>query len=240
MQGAAGGNAESSAEGFGEGFAEGFAEGTIRFAYGLRELTRPVDPDVIAELNAWRHILFDLRLVGQDADRYDGFGFGNLSARDPEDPDAFIVTSSQTGHIPSLGLEHYVRVAAANIERFWVDAQGTLPPSSESLTHAAMYASDPRVRFVFHIHSPEIFGCIDDLRMPATSAAVQYGTPQMAAAVSALFEKHVSRPIVFASRGHEDGIFACGQTSRDTGALLVTALAKALAADSGPSKDPAA
>ena len=50
----------------------------------------------------------------------------------------------------------------------------------------------------------------------------------MADAVAALLEENQSRPLVFVSLGHEDGVFACGATARDTGSLLVTTLARAL------------
>ena len=60
-------------------------EGTIRFAYGQNPLTRPRPSAALSDLDAWRRILVDLGLVGQRDDRYDGYGYGNISARDPDD-----------------------------------------------------------------------------------------------------------------------------------------------------------
>ena len=50
----------------------------------------------------------------------------------------------------------------------------------------------------------------------------------MVLAVAELMSSHHSRPLVFATLGHQDGVFACGSTARDTGGLLVSYLARAL------------
>ena len=115
-----------------------------------------------------------------------------------------------------------------NLERFWVDACGTMPPSSETMTHAMVYAADSRIEWVFHCHSPEIWNQAEALALPCTDAEVAYGSTAMVAATAALMNTYHSRPLVFASLGHRDGVFACGPTARDTGGLLVSYLAKAL------------
>ena len=69
---------------------------------------------------------------------------------------------------------------------------------------------------------------------------VDYGSPEMVVAVAELMAAHHSRPLVFATLGHEDGVFACGATARDTGGLLVSYLARALQLPSAvPAVDPA-
>jgi hypothetical protein len=52
----------------------------------------------------------------------------------------------------------------------------------------------------------------------------------MVAATAELLSAYHSRPLVFATLGHRDGIFSCGPTARDTGGLLVSYLARAIAA----------
>jgi ribulose-5-phosphate 4-epimerase/fuculose-1-phosphate aldolase len=205
-------------------------EGVINFAYDLQ----PPDADIAeAELSAplggWRTIFKRLGLVGQDTERYGGFGFGNLSARDVEKPVEFVISSSQTGLLATLKDKHLVRITGYSLERFWVDAMGRQPPSSETLTHAMIYAADPRIGWVFHCHSPEIWRQAEALAIPCTEASVAYGSPEMVSAVAQLLDKHQSRPLLFATLGHEDGVFSCGPTARDTGGLLVSYLAKALA-----------
>ncbi len=204
-------------------------EGTIHFAYALTPGDAGLGADAHAEFAAWRSILKDLELLGQHPDRYDGFGYGNLSCRSRDGE--FIITASQTSGAPTLPVEDLVRITDANLERFWVDAVGAQPPSSESLTHAMLYAADPRVSWVFHVHSPAIWQARDALKLPTTSADVPYGSPAMARAVADLMESHASRPFVFATAGHEDGVFAAGTHARDCGGLLVSYLARARALD---------
>ena len=206
-------------------------EGIIRFAYDLQAPETEVAEDALFQpLRAWRAIFRDLGLVGQDPARYHGLGFGNLSARDPDREDEFIITASQSGGVENLQQQQMVRITNCNLERFWVDACGRQPPSSETLTHAMVYAADPRIAWIFHGHSPAILSRASELTLPCTDAAVAYGSPDMVGAVAGLLQKHHSRPLVFATLGHTDGIFACGPTARDTGGLLVSYLAKALAA----------
>jgi hypothetical protein len=204
-------------------------EGTIHFAYDLKKPEAAIaDQALFIQLKSWRQILLRLGLVGQTPGRYQGLGFGNLSARDPDRPGEFIITASQTGAVADLEQEHITRVVGCNLQRFWVEAIGEQPPSSETLTHAMLYAADPRIEWVFHGHSPEIWERAEPLALPCTDPAVGYGSPEMVAATAELLANYQSRPLVFATRGHIDGVFSCGATARDTGGLLVSYLAKAL------------
>ncbi len=202
-------------------------EGTIQFAYNLS----PSDEDILdqaafSELAAWRSILFALDLLGQTPDKYGGYAYGNLSCALES---GFAITASQTSGAQELIPEHVVRVVDANLERFWIEAEGSEPPSSESITHAMIYQADERSRFVFHIHSTEIWSARAELNLPETASEVAYGSREMAGAVNQLLANNQSRPLVFATAGHEDGIFALGHHARDCGGLLVSYLAKARA-----------
>ncbi|MEM7003925.1 MAG: class II aldolase/adducin family protein, partial [Pseudomonadota bacterium] len=203
-------------------------EGTIRFAYSLA----PLEPALctnphLAELSAWREILHRLDLLGQHADRYGGYAYGNLSIM--EESGSFLITASQTSGAPELLMEHLVRISEVNFERFWAEAAGSEPPSSETLTHGMIYAAERRANCVFHVHNPEIWQQHEALNLPATAADVAYGTPAMARAVHELLQTHQSRPLVFATAGHEDGIFALGHSPWECGSQLVACLAKARA-----------
>ncbi len=204
-------------------------EGTIQFAYELTpDESIKLSADDFADLSAWRSLLFDLRLLGQTPDRYQGYGYGNLSVR-ADDAETFVVTASQTSGEATLLHEHLVLITHCNLERFWVDASGSEPPSSESMTHAMIYQADPRIRCVFHVHCPDMWGYRTLLKLPQTPVDVPYGSPAMVAAVRDLLETNQSRPLIFATAGHEDGIFACGHNPRECGALLLTNLARARA-----------
>ena len=58
-------------------------EGVIKFT--AVHQTRPLDErrygELVCKLIAWREILGLTGLVGQDPARYEGYGFGNVSAR---------------------------------------------------------------------------------------------------------------------------------------------------------------
>ena len=207
-------------------------EGTINFAYDLKtaNLAEAAWSDEvlggIAQLSAWRSILYTLELIGQNTGRYGGFAYGNLSMR-IEDSERFIVTASQTSGATKLYVNHLVLIEETNIARFWVEATGLEPPSSETITHAMIYQGEPRARFVFHVHSNEIWKHREALRLPQTPAEVAYGSEAMAEAVVQLLEQHQIRPLIFATAGHEDGIFALGYHAQECGSLLVSTLARA-------------
>lgn len=209
--------------------AGALAEGTIQFGFSLEDPSAEtaITSGAIADLLAWRDILRRLELLGMDPARYDGYGYGNVSLRsDPAADDGFIISASQTSGEEQVGPADFVRITSWNGERFWVDAIGDSPPSSESLTHGMIYDADRYARCVLHVHSPEIWQRAD--KLPSTPAEVPYGSPAMAASVRALLAEHVSRPLIFTTRGHEDGVFAFGATVRDAGVLLLSEYARAI------------
>lgn len=209
-----------------------YDEGVIKYA--LRFTPAPaVRAAAVRELGAWRRLLRLTRLVGQEEARYGGFGFGNLSQRiapfhAPRAQRRFLITGTQTGELAELGPEHYATVLSTDPQRNLVHAEGPIQPSSESLTHGVLYALDNRLRFVFHVHAPEIWRHARTLAIPATRKEVAYGTPQMAEEVRRLFRDHptaVRR--VFAMGGHEDGVISFGTTAAEAGNVLIDHLTRA-------------
>jgi len=179
-----------------------------------------------AELNAWRGLLWRLGVIGQDDARYDGLGYGNVSLR--LEAGGFLITATQTGHLRRLTPEHYSRVLRALPDDNYLEAEGPSPPSSEALTHAAVYGADAEVRCVAHGHSPEIWRRAAALGLPCVAADIAYGTPAMARAVSALARRHPARGVIV-MLGHQDGLLTYGQTPEQAGWQMVRCLAKALA-----------
>ena len=55
-------------------------EGVIKYTIE-HSAAPPLPASDLAALNAWRKILNQLALIGQDPARYDGIGFGNISCR---------------------------------------------------------------------------------------------------------------------------------------------------------------
>ena len=153
----------------------------VKFTY---ERARPdIAPfDALTELNACRRKLLQQRLIGLDAN---GIGFGNLSVRDGVSGN-FYITGSATGGLPELTPTDCVRVVAYDFAKNWLRYEGAAIPSSESLTHAAIYESDPTISAVIHCHDSVLRRTRLD-RVPTTSKAIAYGTPEMAYEIMRLF-----------------------------------------------------
>jgi ribulose-5-phosphate 4-epimerase/fuculose-1-phosphate aldolase len=163
--------------------------------------------DGLAQLNACRRKLLEQRLMGVDSN---GVGFGNLSIRDGPTT-SFYITSSATGGLPELAPTDYVRVVAYDFAKNWLCYEGAAIPSSESLTHAAIYESDPSTSAVIHCHDSVLWATLLD-RVPTSSRSVAYGTPEMAYEIMRLFkETNVRTRKILVMAGHEGGIVAFGQ-----------------------------
>ena len=166
--------------------------------------------DALTDLNVCRQKLLELRLIGLDSS---GIGFGNMSVRDGASGN-FYITGSATGGLPKLSLTDCVRVVDCDFEKNWVRYEGTAIPSSESLTHAAIYKSDPMSSAVIHCHDSGLWAALLD-RAPTTSKAVAYGTPEMAYEIVRLFEAgEVRSKKMFVMAGHQGGIVAFGKIGR--------------------------
>lgn len=201
-------------------------EGVVRYRLDYQPGTPP-DWHVIDPVNAWRRVLHHLELVGGGlAGRYGGLGFGNVSARLPEGGGSFAVSGTQTGHIQELGAQHYCVVIRCDAEHNTIVARGPIRPSSEALTHGALYDADPAIQCVLHVHSPDIWERADVLDLPSTRQNVEYGTPEMAVEVGTLVSEAARRGVpVIAMAGHQDGVLAFGRTADEAGLAVVRILA---------------
>ena len=167
--------------------------------------------DALADLNACRCKLLELCLMGVDSN---GVGFGNVSVRDGVSKN-FYITGSATGGLPELTPTDCVRVVAHDFAKNWLRYEGAAIPSSESLTHAAIYESDPTTSAVIHCHDSGLWATLLD-RAPTTSKSVAYGTPEMAYEIVRLFKvSDVRSRQIFAMAGHEAGIVAFGRNLED-------------------------
>jgi L-ribulose-5-phosphate 4-epimerase len=188
----------------------------------------------LRELNAWRRILFMTNLIGEDPRRYGGFGYGNVSMRLDQlsgcGQSCFAISGTQTGALAELTREHYAIVQECWPEDNRVVATGPIKPSSESLTHGMIYNLDHTLRYVLHVHSPEIWCCARIFNIPTTRDDAAYGTPEMAEEVRRLFEDTDIRAYsIFAMGGHEHGIVAFGHCVAKAGSVMMEYLARALA-----------
>jgi L-ribulose-5-phosphate 4-epimerase len=180
--------------------------GSVKFK--CEQVQRDIVPfRAFAELNTYRTKLLDLGLIGVDAN---GIGFGNVSIRDT-DTSCFYITGAGTGRILELTPTDYARVVAYDFAENWLRCEGSTVASSESLTHAAVYESDPTVFSVIHFHDTELWAAILD-KVPTTPKGVEYGTPEMAYAVRSLFDTtDVKSGKLFVMAAHAGGVVTFGK-----------------------------
>lgn len=186
------------------------------------------------ELVAWRSILFDLGLIGQDPSRYAGAGFGNMSVRvgapsAPRGRRPFLITGTQTGGVAVLDEQGLCVVEAYDIRANAVRSRGPAHPSSESMTHGAIYDLSPQIRWVVHVHAPVLWRAATRMHLPCTAPGIEYGTPEMAREVWRLYRDTALAEVgVLAMAGHEDGIVAFGATCAEASSRLLERHARAL------------
>ena len=199
-------------------------EGVIKYRLSFMQTEAPdfscfAEP-CFTELNAWRRKLYLLKLIGQTPARYEGYGYGNISHRLKPGKQGFLVSASQTGHLPVLEPEHYVHVTDFDLQQNWLQANGVMKPSSEALSHASIYAGLAPINCVMHVHWPELWQQATALGLPHTSAHIAYGTPEMAQTVQDLVQAQAAPCGVVAMLGHEDGILIYGRDAKEVGSML--------------------
>ncbi|MBI1192007.1 MAG: hypothetical protein GC205_02375 [Bacteroidetes bacterium] len=127
----------------------------------------------------------------------------------------FIISGTQTGNRAQLDGRYYVRVLSVHAPANALRCEGPIDASSESMTHAAVYAADPNIGCVLHVHHLEHWRRLLH-QVPTTAAEVAYGTPAMAQEVSRLFlETELRKEGVFAMAGHEEGLVSFGATPKE-------------------------
>ncbi len=158
------------------------------------------------DINRCRSLLYQEGWIGMYAN---GIGYGNISIRSTPH---FMITGSATGGYATLTSDHFSTVTGYDLIKNEVSCYGPIKASSESLTHAAIYETDPEVNAVMHIHNKAMWQMLLH-KVPTTVAEVPYGTPDMAEEIKRLFrETNVAAQKIIAMAGHEEGIIAFGAT----------------------------
>ena len=213
------------------------AEGVIKFdvTHDHRGLALGPWGENWASFMGWRRLLFEVGVIGVDPQRYEGAGFGNMSFRLPpfsahRGQRSFLITGTQTGGKTTLSLSDCAQVKRYDIRSNAITSVGETQPSSEALTHGAIYDLSPAIRFVFHGHVPALWQNAAALRLPTTRPGIGYGTQEMALEMRRLYrDTRLSETRCLSMAGHEDGIIAFGRTAQEAGTVLTGALARAYA-----------
>ena len=112
-------------------------------------------------------------------------------------------------------------MVAYEFEKNCVRYEGLAIPSSESLTHAAIYTSDTAARAVIHCHESRLWVALLD-QGPTSAKTVGYGTPEMAYEIMRLFTvTDIQSRKVLVMAGHEGGIVTFGRNLEEAFAVLM-------------------
>lgn len=175
------------------------------------------------DLCRWREELFVRDAIGCRPERGYGACYGNVSVRCGQFAQApgrreFLVSCTQSGGLASAGPDSLARVLRYDHQHNHVVAQGPCPPSSETMTHGAIYDADLDIRAVVHGHDPVLWSFLLSEGAPHTPANVDYGTPEMARWARQLVRQSRITPWrypgILAMAGHQDGVVAWGQSPK--------------------------
>jgi hypothetical protein len=191
-------------------------DGVTKFKLTLKIAAAP-SADEVLPIEKWRAILWRLGLIGEYPN--EKIGYGNLSVRLPLPAGAFLITGTQTGKHPHLKRDQYSRVIGCDPVKNLVNASGQIGPSSESLTHFAIYDGQPQIGAIFHVHHREIWERMIENNSDAIEDRISYGTREMAEAAKAAIQGREQG--VFVMKGHQDGILAYGPTPEVAGKILL-------------------
>jgi ribulose-5-phosphate 4-epimerase/fuculose-1-phosphate aldolase len=191
-------------------------EGVIKFRLDFKIGPGPVAP-IYSELEAWRVVLHRLGLTGQDPQRYGGLAYGNVSRRLVGS--SFLISGSQTGGMEKLESNHYCFVDECFPVHNRIAAHGPIRPSSEAMSHGAIYNAASWVNAVLHVHSPLIWDISKKLGLTMTDPDIRYGTPEMATAITAQLKD--TGPSIISMGGHRDGLIAFGESTEAAALVLI-------------------
>lgn len=194
-------------------------EGVVKYRCDWTD-AEPYAKESIADLMEWRDRLHSWGLIGVYEN---GIGFGNVSVR-LGSSGQFMISGTQTAHLPSLGPEFYCKVTEFNLEQNFLACRGPVQASSESLTHAALYFYKQDIGAIVHVHNPQLWQKLL-FEIPTTRKEIPYGTPAMAKEMFRLFEEeNLADRQILAMAGHEDGIICFGSTLDEAGKVLSAAI----------------
>ena len=193
-------------------------EGYIKFQSDWQPTDALTCPE-IDDLIEWRRPLYAAGLIGHYVEI--NVGYGNISACIDRDSQ-FVISGTQTGHLPDLSKQHFALVTDVDFDRNRVVSKGATEASSESMTHAALYQLDPGIRAVVHIHSDAMWHELKGV-LPTTRMDVDYGTPEMAGEFGRLFrETEFSAAGVAVMAGHEGGLISTGASVQEAAEKLLS------------------
>ena len=190
-------------------------EGVVKYSLDFTNEEVDIEYESIV-LEECRDRLYALGLIGAYED---GIGFGNISKR-YQNSDQFVITSTQTGHLESLSLDQYSLVKNIDFDSFKTTASGLSKPSSECITHGAIYNLDSNIDAVIHVHNEKLWDFMLKNDYLSTNDT-PYGTPEMVEDVIAMYkDKEPLLNNLFVMKGHFEGIVSFGRDLPEAESVL--------------------
>lgn len=187
----------------------------------IQERKNLISKQEFLDIDKWRRKLFEIGHIGEyRKGKLKGVGYGNISIKSKN---SFIISGNSTGGLEKLARKHYVRIINYNFDDNSVIYDGLIDPSSESMTHAAVYESNPNNNAVIHVHNLELFYRLLN-KVPTTRRDVAYGTPEMAKEIIRLFnETDLYEQKILVMGGHKEGIVTFGKNLNQASKVLLAA-----------------
>ncbi|OHD78741.1 MAG: hypothetical protein A3J97_04160 [Spirochaetes bacterium RIFOXYC1_FULL_54_7] len=201
------------------------AEGILKFTVENRRPGPLLALEDYQGIEAIRSRLWQLRLIGHD--KQADVGYGNISQRGSSG--GFVISGTQTGHKAILDSGDYVVVDDWDFSHNSVSCTGPCLPSSEALSHAALYRR-PDVGGVIHVHSRVLWDGLIKAGTLCTDDHIAYGSEALYRRLADLAGTGTSAspggsgqaesapdtgspdlPLVIVTKGHQDGVFVAGR-----------------------------
>jgi L-ribulose-5-phosphate 4-epimerase len=200
------------------------AEGTIKFTVQNRRPGPPLALDDYQHIEDVRSRLWQRKLIGHDEQA--NVGYGNISHR--RSCGGFLISGTQTGYKEVLDGGDYVAVDDWDFTRNSVSCTGPCLPSSEALSHAALYQRSD-VNGVIHVHSRVLWTALIQAKALSTEDYITYGSEALYKRLMELAGLGIialpagswpagsgpagnapGLPLVIVTKGHQDGVFVAG------------------------------
>ena len=89
------------------------------------------------------------------------------------------------------------------------------------MTHAAIYALDPSINAIVHVHSKPLWNQYLHV-LPTTDSGVTYGTPEMAAEFGRLYyESAFGSDGIAVMGGHDEGVISIGESLKQAATRIL-------------------
>lgn len=195
--------------------SKAFDDGVVKYSLEFKQ-SKPLAKKKCNKIEKTRKRLYSLGLIGAYKN---GIGYGNISTRHKQSR-KFLITATQTGELEDLNSKHYSLVKDVNFNTFATSAIGYSKPSSEAITHAAIYALDKDINAVIHVHNEKLWNFMLENDYLATNDT-PYGTPEMVLDIKAMYKKiDALSNNSFVMKGHFEGVVTFGKNLKEAEEVL--------------------